>query len=749
MVLHMNRLATALATLMIVTAATVVTVTMAQEDPRPPMAFGMDAGSLHWQESAGVKAEYGTFWVGPWTLKHGWGGPDQQLDAMRKAGVTPAIHFYYWGDDISQSCIENGCYSSLHQAQKDRAGWDRLATQLADRLNARMQGAPVVILMETEFNKADVQRYEPLDGYLAEKADFLHSRYPNAQIVLSLGNWNTPAWSTWDRAAAASDYIGLQGMRGSTRDSSSHYDNLYEDTLSGAQYAKQLFKRPVFLQDLALSSYPEPEYVSRQASELQQFFTGMNALKDAGVVAMIYRSWINSDHMDLANYYGQAERHWGLAYSDGTRKPSADVWIDGVKAERSGQRLPFLATFQVSSGVNEWWVETRVESSRTPVAVAASHNGGPWVELQRTSWGSWARSFNAPAGGTMAFRATDAEGQYAFGEVRWLNRAPVAQFTQSTNALEVTLNASGSSDPDGDALNFSWALGDGNRATGVALKYTYAKAGTYNVQLIVDDGRLKSETTKAVTVRGPNAPPTPQFSYTVDGMRVVLDARASSDADGDPLSYSWSLGDGRNAQGAVVTTTYAKPGDYQVVLAVSDGKASSSLVRVVPVKAPMTATFTPSGGVNEWWVDVRVEASNPPVSVEARTGNGAWVPLKKTSWGTWAASFHAPAGSTVSFRATDAYAQVATGQQIWLANTPLVAKFIPKTQDNRWWVEVTVESSQAITKVDMRRDGGAWTPMEKTKWGTWSKGMDARGSVEFRAYSQDGRQATSGAFRWG
>src|ERR1044072_5115183 len=85
-----------------------------------PIAFGMDAGSVAAQSAAGAKPDYGTFSVGPWTLTSGWGGPDAQLDAMRSAGVTPAIHFYYWGDDISPTCLENGCWSSLHNTQKEQ-----------------------------------------------------------------------------------------------------------------------------------------------------------------------------------------------------------------------------------------------------------------------------------------------------------------------------------------------------------------------------------------------------------------------------------------------------------------------------------------------------------------------------------------------------------------------------------------------------------------------------------------------------
>lgn len=345
----MNKTATALLSVGILAASVMLVPAHAMAaTPETPKTFkfGMEAAAIADQTKAGVKPDYGTFWVGPWTLKHGWAGPGGQMDSMEAQGVTPAIHFYYWGDDISQSCIENGCWSSLHSSHKNKADWQKLAQQLVDQLNARMEGKPVVIFLETEFNKADVQTYEPLDGYLAEKAAFIKKNYPNAEVVLSLGTWNTPAWKTWDRAAAASDMIGIQAMRGSTKDSYSHYRSLFESTVAGAQTATDLFHKPVFVIDVALSSYPEPEYLKHQADELREFFTGMPALKAAGAEAMIYRSW--RDHqMDLANYYGQAERHWGLSWSGSPVKPAGQVWIDGVKAERASA-APVPAPLPVS-----------------------------------------------------------------------------------------------------------------------------------------------------------------------------------------------------------------------------------------------------------------------------------------------------------------------------------------------------------------------------------------------------------------
>ena len=332
-----NRLFQTTAAVGILTLLLTATLPMAAaQTTSDPVKFGIDAPSMNAQMSAGVKPDYATFWVGPWTLKSGWGGPGADLDAMRAAGVTPAIHFYYWGDDISQSCLENGCWSSLHNAQKNKAGWNQLADQLIAQLNQHMGGQPVLIFVETEFNKGDVQTYEPLDGYLTTMINRLNAGYPAAETVLALGNWNANAWSTWDRAAAASDMVGIQGMRGSTHETGSAYTNLYDVTLNGATRAHNQFGRPVILHDIALSSYPASSYDAMQASGWKAFFDGLPALRAAGVEGIIARAWFDDPYMNLANYYGEAERHWGFVDPrTNTAKASASVWLDGIKAERA------------------------------------------------------------------------------------------------------------------------------------------------------------------------------------------------------------------------------------------------------------------------------------------------------------------------------------------------------------------------------------------------------------------------------
>lgn len=90
------------------------------------------------------------------------------------------------------------------------------------------------------------------------------------------------------------------------------------------------------------------------------------------------------------------------------------------------------------------------------------------------------------------------------------NRAPTARLhaapLSGAMPLEVSFDASESSDPDGDVLTYTWDFGDGESASGVLLTHTYRDAGTFVATLVVDDGRGGTNTETISIDVTPSAP---------------------------------------------------------------------------------------------------------------------------------------------------------------------------------------------------------------------------------------------------
>ena len=92
-----------------------------------------------------------------------------------------------------------------------------------------------------------------------------------------------------------------------------------------------------------------------------------------------------------------------------------------------------------------------------------------------------------------------------------------------------------------------------------------------------------------------NRPPVACFAYNprnpVVGHQVNFNASCSSDADSDPLDYSWDFGDGTAGNGRNTRHRYSAAGSYNVVLTVNDGKGGvSSTPKTVIVQARKAGT---------------------------------------------------------------------------------------------------------------------------------------------------------------
>ena len=116
--------------------------------------------------------------------------------------------------------------------------------------------------------------------------------------------------------------------------------------------------------------------------------------------------------------------------------------------------------------------------------------------------------------------------------------------------------------------------------------FTADEPGTYVAQLIVHDGTVPS-TADTVTISTQNTAPVaaagPDQSVLVADA-VTLDGSSSSDADGDALSYAWSLTSVPAGSGAALDDVTAvmpsftadEPGTYVAQLIVHDGAVASA-----------------------------------------------------------------------------------------------------------------------------------------------------------------------------
>jgi len=64
-------------------------------------------------------------------------------------------------------------------------------------------------------------------------------------------------------------------------------------------------------------------------------FARMDEFRAAGVQGMIWRMLVDDPAFDTANYHGEAERHWGLLYADGSAKPAFTPFLNGMLTEKA------------------------------------------------------------------------------------------------------------------------------------------------------------------------------------------------------------------------------------------------------------------------------------------------------------------------------------------------------------------------------------------------------------------------------
>jgi hypothetical protein len=189
----------------------------------------------------------------------------------------------------------------------------------------------------------------------------------------------------------------------------------------------------------------------------------------------------------------------------------------------------------------------------------------------------------------------------------------VAGFDQSVLVgATVTLDGSFSRDPDGKPLTYLWTLRNkptdsaATLSSGTAALPTFVadKAGVYVASLKVNDGNQDSPLALVtISTAEVNAAPVANAG-TLQNVKlsstVTLDGSFSSDANRDPLVYTWKFESVPPGSSATLSSTSAvrptftadKTGSYVASLTVSDGRLTSNFSTVTAIASAVNTAPT-------------------------------------------------------------------------------------------------------------------------------------------------------------
>ncbi len=207
-----------------------------------------------------------------------------------------------------------------------------------------------------------------------------------------------------------------------------------------------------------------------------------------------------------------------------------------------------------------------------------------------------------------------------------VNTPPIADAGKDQAAIEgtaMTLDGSGSSDPDGTIVAYAWTEGGTTLGTVASFSHTFP-VGTHTITLMVtdDDGTTATDTVVVTVAAAPNQAPTAHAGAdqsVIEGTAVSLDGSGSSDPDGSIVSYEWKKGN--TVLAAVASFDYmptAVGTDTLVLTVMDDDGATDSdemnitVTAAAPNRAPTAVITKPSAGATYYCY----EGSNPIIVLE-------------------------------------------------------------------------------------------------------------------------------------
>lgn len=336
---------------------------------------------------------------------------------------------------------------------------------------------------------------------------------------------------------------------------------------------------------------------------------------------------------------------------------------------------------------------------------------------------------------------------------------------------DIFFDASGTTDPDGDQLYFSWDFDDrdgiGIDSEGDRAHHSFTEKRIYTVTLRVSD--TLHIVSKTIDVNISNYPPESVISVdrtAVSSKDVVhFNGSGSQDADGVVTNYTWDMDDGTVLYGASVEHAFQFGGPYNVTLTVRDdfGAVSSAYVIITvnnsrPVAvldaSPLSvhtgdtvvfdasSSYDPDGSITEYFFDFgyaenytgtdsTYEISQSPFSEHSYSAPGVYHPRLRVTDNKGTASFWFNLPTTITVT-------------LWFNTPPNVTITEPANGSTVFGIvhvvaNVTDIDGQPIVSAASRFKGSEWHSAS-LDGGEWTCTLDSNTvedgmtTLEFRAF---------------